>query len=153
MMDIVDLNKVSLVEVTGETVRDVLRLNVADNQKHFVASNAVSISQAYFSDTAWFRAISYDGTFVGFVMLDLNTEEEDYYLWRYMIDERYQGKGYGKKALELIIDFVKKQPGAKAFFTSCVPGEGSPSHFYEKLGFTPTGEIDDGEHVYELKLV
>jgi len=152
-MDIVDLNKVSLVEVTGETVRDVLRLNVADNQKHFVASNAVSISQAYFSDTAWFRAISYDGTFVGFVMLDLNTEEEDYYLWRYMIDERYQGKGYGKKALELIIDFVKKQPGAKAFFTSCVPGEGSPSHFYEKLGFTPTGEIDDGEHVYELKLV
>ena len=148
----VDLNKVTLTEITFETVREVLRLNVGENQKQFVASNAVSISQAYFTDLAWFRAISYEDTFVGFVMCEINTKEEEYYLWRYMIDERFQGHGFGKKALELVIDFVKEQPGAKEFFTSCVPGEGSPSQFYEKLGFVATGEIDEGEHVYKLKL-
>ncbi|MCH4887874.1 GNAT family N-acetyltransferase [Acidaminobacter sp. JC074] len=148
----INLDLLTLTEVTAETVREVLRLSVADKQKHFVASNAISISQAYFSDTAWFRAISYDGTFVGFVMLDLNIKDEDYYLWRYMIDEKHQGKGFGKRALELVVDFVKKQPGAKAFYTSCVPGEGSPSKFYEKFGFVATGEIDEGEHVYKLTL-
>lgn len=147
----INLTKVSLQEITEKTLRSVLRLNVSESQKKFVAPNAVSIAQAYYSKTAWFRAIAYGDTFVGFVMVDINIEENDYFLWRYMIDENYQGKGIGRKALELVVDYIKTFDTNK-FYTSSVPGQGSPSAFYKKFGFTPTGEVDEGEDVYVLDL-
>jgi hypothetical protein len=66
----------SLREVTLDNLRDVLRLTVAAHQEQFVASNAVSIAQAYFyRDSAWFRAIYADDTPVGFVMLACRTRQ------------------------------------------------------------------------------
>ena len=87
--------KVTLQEITEQTVGAILRLEVADHQKNFVASNAVSIAQAYFSKNAWFRAIYADETPVGFVMLYVDETKPEYVLWRYMIDRQQQGKGYG----------------------------------------------------------
>ncbi len=69
-----------------------------------------------------------------------------------MIDARFQGRGFGKRALELLIDHVKTRPGACALFMSCVPGAGSPVPFYEKLGFAYTGDVDDDELVMRLEL-
>lgn len=148
----VDLSKVSLEEIAEETLFSVLKLNVSEHQKKFVAPNSVSIAQAYFSDYAWFRAIAYDGLFVGFVMLHDEPEKPEYFLWRFMIDEKYQGNGFGKRALELLVDYVKKRPDATELYTSCVPGEGSPSKFYEKFGFVETGEKEENEDVYLLKI-
>jgi diamine N-acetyltransferase len=52
----------------------------------------------------------------------------------------------------LTIEYVKTRPGAKVLLTSCVLGEGSPEEFYLKMGFTPTGEIDeDGEVIMQYK--
>jgi diamine N-acetyltransferase len=53
---------ISLREVTAETAREIMRLEVNDAQKHFVAPNSVSIAQAYFEPKAWFRAIYADDT-------------------------------------------------------------------------------------------
>jgi hypothetical protein len=61
--------RVSLREITAETVIAVTRLAVADSQKGFVAPNAVSLAQALFAPEAWYRAIYLDDTPVGFVML------------------------------------------------------------------------------------
>lgn len=148
----VDLSKISLEEITEETLFLVLKLSVSDHQKKFVASNSVSIAQAHFSDYAWFRAIAYDGVFVGFVMLHDEPKKPEYFLWRFMIDQRYQGNGFGKRALELLVDYVKKRPNASELYTSCVPGEGSPSIFYEKFGFIGTGDKEENEDVYRLIL-
>ena len=84
---------VSLREITAATLRAVLRLEVAENQQRFVADNATSIAEAHFEPKAWFRAIYAGETPVGFVMLYLDREQPLYYLWRYMIDRRYQGHG------------------------------------------------------------
>ena len=51
------MNEVSLREVTAETVRTVCDLSVAPDQRRFVATNAQSIAEAYFSREAWFRAV------------------------------------------------------------------------------------------------
>jgi len=144
---------VTLREITKETVRDVCRLQVAEGQRKFVAPNAVSIAQAYFAPKAWFRAVFAGETSVGFVMLLDDPDKPEYYLWRYMIDARYQGLGFGQKALELVIAYVRSRPGAKELITSCVPGEGSPCPFYERIGFVYTGEEDEGELVMRLQLV
>lgn len=144
---------VTLREVTAETVRAICDLKVAAHQRNFVAPNAISIAQAYFArENAWFRAIYADETPVGFLMLDDDPAAQEYGLWRFMIDERYQGQGYGKAALELLIAHVRTRPGATELFTSCVPGQGSPCPFYEQMGFVYTGEEDDGELVMRLAL-
>jgi diamine N-acetyltransferase len=143
--------EVSLREVTRETAREIMRLDVTELQKQFVAPNSVSIAQAYFDrEHAWFRAIYAADTPVGFVMIYDDPQEPEYFLWRFMIDARYQGSGYGWRALELVTDHVRSRPKARYLFTSCVPAEGGPCPFYEKFGFRFTGEEDGGE--LEMKL-
>jgi diamine N-acetyltransferase len=142
---------VTLREITRETVRAICNLRVAPPQEQFVAPNAVSIAQAHFEpEAAWFRAIYADETPVGFLMLDDDPENQEYFLWRFMIDARFQGYGFGRQALQLLIEHVKTRPGATALLTSCVPGDGSPCPFYEKNGFVYTGDVDDGELVMRL---
>jgi diamine N-acetyltransferase len=144
---------VSLREVTLDNLRDVLRLTVAAHQEQFVASNAVSIAQAYFyRDSAWFRAIYADDTPVGFVMLHVEPDKCEYHVWRFMIDQRLQRHGFGARAMALIVEYVRALPGATRLSVSCVPGEGSPGPFYERLGFVYTGEVDDGERVMQRQL-
>jgi diamine N-acetyltransferase len=138
--------EVTLREITKENLSDILRLKVAPHQENFVASNAVSLAQAHFEpQLPWFRAIYADDTPVGFLMLEDDTEQQMYFLWRFMIDERYQGRGYGRKALELLFAHVKTLPRGDAIYTSCVPAEGGPGPFYEKIGFVYTGEEEEGE--------
>jgi len=144
---------VTLREITVETYGPILKLEVSDEQKRFVASNAVSIAQAYFEERAWFRGIYAGDTPIGFAMLDVDPAKPEYYLWRFMIDHRYQGRGYGYAAMKLLIEHVRTLPNAKEFITSVVQAEGGPQGFYEKLGFYLTGEYyDDGEAVMRLEL-
>ena len=145
-------SKVSLREVTKDTVRDICRLKVSDQQTNFVAPNAISIAQAYFYEEAWFRAIYADDTPVGFLMLEDNREKPEYFLWRLMIDARYQGMGFGKKAMTLFIDHVKTLPGATELLTSCIPGDLGPEGFYVTLGFERTGVVERDEIVMRLGL-
>lgn len=144
--------EISLQEITKDNIDAVLRLKVHQNQEQLVADNAYSIAQGTYSDLSWFRAVYADDQPVGFVMLELDTGKAQYYLWRYMIGKQHQGNGYGRKALELVIAFVRQQPNAKQFLLSYVPTEGSPGPFYSKLGFVETGEVEHGEHIMSLKL-
>lgn len=70
-----------------------------------------------------------------------------------MINQRYQGKGYGRKALELVIQRVKTRSNVKELLTSFREGKGSPKGFYEKMGFKKTGKrTESGELIMMLKL-
>lgn len=149
---------VSLREVTAHSVRAVTDLRVSALQQSYVASNAVSIAQAYFHPEAWFRAVYVDDTPVGFVMLEDPTLLPDWIgpaqvgLWRFMIDERHQGHGHGRAALQLVIEHARTRPAQTKLRTSCVPGPHSPIGFYERCGFRRTGEFDDAEEILELSL-
>ena len=146
------IENITLREITSETVWSIMKLNVAENQKNFVAPNANSIAEAYFSKEAWFQAVYAGEEPVGFVMLYADEKKPEYFLWRLMIASEYQGKGYGYQAMVLVIDHVKGLPDAKELLTSYVPGDSNPSPFYYKLGFEETGEWDDGEKILKLVL-
>jgi len=143
---------VSLREVTAETVRAICDLKVAPEQEQFVAPNAVSIAEAHFHPQAWFRAIYADETPVGFLMLADNPEAPEYFLWRLMIAAGHQKKGFGQRAVALLIDYVRARPGAAELLVSYHPGEGSPRDFYRKLGFQETGRMEEDEVVLCLPL-
>lgn len=145
---------VSLREITRDTVVTICKLSdtLSDAQRKMVAPNGQSIAQAHFSPHAWFRAVYAGETPVGFIMLYDNPDEPEYYLWRLMIAGPHQGKGYGRRAVELLIDYVKTRPGAVELLTSCREGEGSPEPFYRSLGFERNGRMEGEEVVMSLKL-
>jgi diamine N-acetyltransferase len=149
---VVQAAEVTLREVTAGTVRAVCALEVRPEQRGYVAPNAVSIAQAYFQPRAWFRAVYAEDTPVGFVMLDDDAEKGGYFLWRFMIAAEHQGKGYGRAALDLVVDHVRTRPGATELRSSYVPGDHGPRDFYLRYGFVETGEVDEGERVIRLAL-
>lgn len=145
-------SEVSLEPITAENFYEIIKLKVGEGQERFVASNVYSLAEAYVHASAWPRAIYAGEIAVGFLMLEDKPEEASYFLWRFMIDGRYQGLGFGRQAMELLIEHVKARPGASALLTSFVPGDGGPEKFYRRLGFEPTGDILDEEMVMRKAL-
>ena len=143
---------VSLRPVTSDNLREVMRLKVAPNQEQFVAPNDVSLAQAAYEPLAWSRAIYAGATAVGFVMLYDDPFAPEYYLWRLMMDARYQGMGFATQAMEQLIDYVLGRPNASELRVSYVPAEGCPQPFYARLGFVDTGEVHEGENAMRLDL-
>jgi diamine N-acetyltransferase len=111
----------------------------------------------YFQGEAWFRAVYEDETLVGFVMLYDPTlvelpDEREFFLWRLMIDRAHQGRGYGRAAVEALVDHVRTRPGARRLLVSHVKGAERLARFYQSIGFTYTGDEDDGELVMQRLL-
>jgi diamine N-acetyltransferase len=76
-----------------------------------------------------------------------------YFLWRLLIDQRYQGRGHGSVALHLVVEYVRMRPGARVLITSVGQGTASPIGFYLRQGFRATGEVHQDELVLELDLL
>jgi diamine N-acetyltransferase len=151
---------VSLREITDENREAVLALRIAASQARYVSSVANSLEEARETPEGnpWYRAIYADGEPVGFVMLSWNVTPDPpriigpWFLWKLLIDERHQGRGYGREAVKLVADIARDQ-GAAELLTSYVSGERTPEPFYRRLGFVPTGEQDEkGEKVLALRL-
>lgn len=140
---------VTLREITRETLRTICRLDAGDGGLQ-VAPNSLSIAEAHFEPAAWFRAIYAADEPVGFVMLydpslSPAPEDPDFFIWRLMIDATHQNRGYGRAAVERLIEHVRTRPGADALFVSHVTGQDALARFYGSLGFVHTGAEHDGE--------
>ena len=142
----------SLREITKETVKSILALKVAEGQEDLVGDNGNSLAQALFEEKAWYRGIYAGDDPVGFVMLSIDREKPEFYLWRFMIDEAQQGKGYGKSAMELLIELIRSEPTSTEFTLHVMDLPHSARAFYESLGFEATGEVEEGEIVMRLEL-
>lgn len=146
---------VRLEPITEDNLKAVFELQLAPGQEAFVAPNPWSLAQALVeSAIAWPRAIVADEAVVGFLMLEIDPDEEDgrpFWLWRLMLAADRQRRGYGTAAVRLAIEEVRARGGTE-LYTSWVPGDGSPEPFYLRLGFVPTGELDDDEIVARLTL-
>jgi diamine N-acetyltransferase len=151
---------VSLREIDDDNREAVVGLRLASGQERFVSSVAESLAIAVDEPQGnpWYRAIFAGDEPVGFVMLSWDVEPRPpeirgpWFLWKLLIDERYQGRGYGREAVRQVVDLVRAE-GATELFTSYVPEDGGPAGFYERLGFVPTGEVDPaGEVIMRLVL-
>jgi diamine N-acetyltransferase len=150
----------SLREITEDSRADVEALAVTEEQSHYVAGVRESLAEALeFPDAKpWYRAMYVDEEPVGFVMISdgITVDNPDYvgpyYLWRLLVDRRFQGRGYGTAALDLVVEHVRTRPDARVLLTSHVVGPASPVTFYLQYGFHLTGEVHDGEPILELDL-
>ena len=162
---------IELKEITYENFEKVLKLKVAKHQEDFVASNPYSLAEAYCSLKQdkypnIVLAIANDDEVVGFLMYEYcpskdRDEDEEYFqnapyyhLFRYMIGEQYQDKGYGRVAMERLIEHMKTRPQgpADAIFICYCPPNVVAKKFYESFGFKDTGQIVDGEYITKLPI-
>lgn len=123
--------------------------------EHFVASNAYSLAQAWLYRDAgdvYPFAIYHDDVPVGFMMLDEDAESRCLIIWRIMFPVEHQGKGYGSQAIELIIQLARDSRKYDFLIMDCAPENAIAKHVYEKLGFRPTGEMNNGEIEMRLDL-
>jgi GNAT superfamily N-acetyltransferase len=149
---------VSLRPIDDANRAAVEALTVSPLQDRFVAGVAESLVEAV-EDPAggaihW--AIYADDIPVGFVMISDEVGDPDHipqYLWRLLIDQRYQRRGYGTAALDLIVEYFRGRPGVEVMWTSCGEGEGGPLGFYERYGFAQTGDrVFDDEILLRLDI-
>jgi diamine N-acetyltransferase len=149
---------VSLRPIDDSNRDAVLALRVSLAQGRFVSGVAESLAEAAAEPDG--RAISWalyaDETPVGFVMVSDEVGGPGYiaqYLWKLLVDERHQRRGYGTAALDLVVEYFRARPGVEVMWTSAGQGEGSPIPFYERYGFEQTGEIVfDDEVLLRLRL-
>ena len=132
-------------------------LRVSPSQEQFVSSVADSLREAaeHPDAHALYWAVYAEDTPVGFVMIADEVDNPDYipqYLWKLLIDERYQRQGFGTATLDLIVEYFRGRPGVEVLNTSAGQGDGSPLPFYENYGFEQTGEVRFDEVMLRLKL-
>ena len=98
-------------------------------------------------------AIYHDETLVGFMMLAHDLEERDLHLWRFMLSADYRGLGYGKQSVDLLIRMAKDAGNYNHISLDCSPKSAAAFHIYEKAGFRPTGEVNEGFVRFEFDLI
>jgi diamine N-acetyltransferase len=141
---------VSLRDVTLENARECIRLKVAPGQERFVAANAASLVQSKF-ETYWLtKAVYNDEEMVGFVMYGYEADF-GWFVTRVMVDVRYQGRGFGRAAMQRIIEHVKAEGGTAVGISYEADNEPA-RQLYASLGFVETGEAPYGEPLAVLKL-
>ncbi len=173
---------IHLEKVTEDNVGAIVDLNVSKEQRKFVASNNWSLIDAYLTlaeGKPVFPFGIYNGkTLVGFIMISYDNDwtgyERDawlnsenyrfykdkyyYYVWRFMIDKRFQGRGYGREALRLALEFIRTFPCGEAEYCvlSYEPTNEAAKRFYGSFGFEKLNEPgyyeDDDEISAVMKL-
>lgn len=170
-----ETGEVRLEKVDYGNAWDIMKLRVTKEQDAFVARNAGSLVEAYLTLDAG-RAVMPFGIYVGkkpvgFLMIGYDWQIDDaegdeletpqvakgnYMIWRLMIDKRYQGRGYGKEALRIALDYIRTFPCGKAEYCwlSYEPENETAKKLYASFGFVEASEKPRGwdEIIAMLKL-
>ena len=139
--------------IAEQNYQKILDLSTGAGQEEFVARNVRSLAQAWvFRDRARPYALYEGEEPVGFIMLDWRPEEKTAEIWRFMIEYRHQGKGYGRRAMELALEKIRRAELFDRVQLYYVPGNEKARALYHSLGFGETGSTLDGEIQMELIL-
>ena len=150
-----DNNELHLEKINWDNMDAIIRLQVTKEQRNFVASNKNSLVHACIEMTDEGKKVFPFGIYlgkkpVGFIMIAYDVGKDDgeepsaewflrnsYYIWRFMIDRRYQGNGYGRQAMNLALDFIRTFPAgeAKYCWLSFEPRNEVARNLYRSLGF------------------
>ena len=170
------MENITLEKITYKNyIKVIWGLKVSKHQKNFVASNNNSLAETYVAITnggvALPFAICKNKKPIGFLMIGYGLSEDDdlekedplfvemarksYCVWRFMIDKRYQGKGYGRKAMELALDYIRTFPCGKAdtCWLSYEPENEVAKKLYASFGFIEQPQFYKGEEGEEIPAI
>lgn len=126
-----------LKTITKDNWLKAISLSVREDQKNFVASNVFSLAQLNFLENFHAKGIYQDDEMVGFTLYGIDEDDHEYWIYRMMIDQKYQGKGYGKEAVKIVIEDIRnmKEERHQTITLSYEPTNEHAKRIYEKMGF------------------
>lgn len=139
---------VTLKSITEDNFIDAFNLKLKKDQEEFISHPVRSLAQAYvYRDQCQPFGIYDDDRMVGYVMVIYDYDVPEYDIWHMMIDETQQGKGFGKAALKLILDYIEKKPfgNSDRVVLTCNKNNTYALNMYQSLGFEMTGNEDEDE--------
>lgn len=157
---------ISLRKITLENRRAMFNLEVAEEQRQYVASNLSSVASCYVLSVNGghpYPFIIYaDEQPVGFVMItygitgyeEPSLAKDNYCILRLMIDKQHQHKGYGREAMGKILEFIRTFPagGARYCWIPYKRDNTAAKKLYESFGFRDNGEVFNNESITVLEL-
>ena len=149
---------ITLRDITGDNYFQVLELKISPEQEaaKFVSPVVRSLADAWFyreEGITYPKAIYADEDLVGFIMYELDTEEQQVFIWRFLIDQAFQGKGYGRQTIEAVLAMAKEQAQMTKVVADYVDGNEPMKKILLDLGFEETGfnkEINEHIMLYQL---
>ena len=143
---------IRLEEVTPDNWR--ADLHVRPDQQRFVASREGTLARAfaYWDRRSQAFIIMADEEPVGMAMYYDSPQRNAYYFSEFFIDERHQGRGFGRAAARLVLERMRAEGRYPKVFLCYVEGNEPARLLYEGLGFRQTGEADGDEIIMELDL-
>ena len=145
-------------EITSDNYSQVLNLKITPEQEvaKFVSPVVRSLADAWFyreEGITYPKAIYAKDDLVGFIMYDLDPEAQQVFIWRFLIDQRYQGKGYGRQTIETVLAMAKEQAQMTKVVADYVDGNEPMKKILLDLGFEETGfDPDINEHIMVYQL-
>lgn len=142
-----------LREVCSALAERLRRLDVAESQRSFVASNSRSLEELAGEPDAVALAVCVDEEPVGFLMYDRLSDGGRpgvYSIYRFMIDARHQGRGYGRAAIGQLLDRLRQDPRSERVTICYLPSNETAQRLYAGFGFREMGLDEDGEMIAEL---
>ena len=139
---------ITLKEITEENFIDAFNLKLREGQEEYVSHPVRSLAQAYvYREQCQPFGIYHEDEMVGYVMVIYDHDVPEYDIWHMMIDASGQGKGYGKAALRLVMDYIKTKPfgSSDRVALTCNKDNSAALELYRKMGFEETGVEDEDE--------
>ncbi|HFK1549292.1 MULTISPECIES: GNAT family N-acetyltransferase [Bacillus] len=148
------MKKLFLKPIDKSNWKEAIRLSVNKEQQAFIASNLYSIAEVQFLDNFYAKGIYLDEKMIGFTMFGIDSDDNNYWIYRLMIDEKFQGKGIGKQAIYLVIDEIKRNnhTNISLIMIGYAPENLTAKFVYKKAGFIETELSPWGEQLAKYPL-
>lgn len=142
---------ISLRSINADNYIECLNLSVDIENTDFVDTVAWSLAEAwvYYKDSHPY-AIYNDDEIIGYVLM--NTGDEHYEIINFLIDKRFQNKGFGTQAAKLCVDYLVKEYSATKISLPIHPENKLAQKLWEGLGFKKSNAIEDGYVFMRLEL-
>lgn len=139
---------IHLRKITEENFIDAFNLKLAPEQECFVSHPIRSLAQAYVYREQCQPFGIYEGdTMVGYVMVIYDYDIPEYDIWHMMIDKSNQRRGYGKVALDRVLDYIKTKPfgSSNRIALTCNRNNIQALNLYKSRSFIETRAVDEDE--------
>lgn len=148
-----ELDSIQLKKVTIDNYNDLMSIGLHEEQKKYTSSIEKSLADAYiYGDNVHPFAIYKNNYLIGFIMTRYNLGHDNHLIWQFMIDKKYQNKGYAKKSILKTIYWIIKQNNCSNIVTTVLDDNDKIKQIYISLGFKQIGETLDGETDYILNI-
>lgn len=145
---------IQIQEITKQNWFDCTQLTITqENGKSFIVPIVYSLAESKFEEHLKPVAIYNQDELVGFSMYCQDPDDLRFWIYVFMIDEKHQGKGYGKQGLCKLLEWIRREHDCNEIIIGYKPDNFKAEYLYISAGFRKTGNIINGETIMKYEFI